>query len=226
MRFRPQSAHSLIKEDMGIETQCKSWRDGQTYQTKALLETSEIRLRGGLSIGIPFSEILSMDIHGERLHVQWPGGEIELELGATAAAKWMEKIRNPRSLMDKLGVRPGMRVAVRGTLDRDFLTQLRGVAAALQTPKAGGETEMLFVGIGSASDLEELPELRSLLAPAGAIWTVYPKGRKDLSESMVMRAGRTSGLTDVKVAGFSATHSALKWVIPKADRPKKSAAKA
>jgi hypothetical protein len=33
-----------------------------------------------------------------------------------------------------------------------------------------------------------------------------------------MAAGRSAGLVDVKVASFSATHSAAKFVIPKALR--------
>ncbi len=35
----------------------------------------------------------------------------------------------------------------------------------------------------------------------------------------VMRAGRAAGLVDVKVVGFSATHTAQKFVIPVAARP-------
>jgi hypothetical protein len=33
-----------------------------------------------------------------------------------------------------------------------------------------------------------------------------------------MDAGKTAGLVDVKVVGFSSTHSALKFVIPVKDR--------
>jgi len=47
-----------------------------------------------------------------------------------------------------------------------------------------------------------------------ALWIVYPKGRKDLSENDVLATGRKAGLKDVKVVGFSPTHTALKFVIP------------
>jgi hypothetical protein len=33
-----------------------------------------------------------------------------------------------------------------------------------------------------------------------------------------MRAGKRAGLVDIKVVSFSATHSAEKYVIPRADR--------
>ncbi len=47
---------------------------------------------------------------------------------------------------------------------------------------------------------------------------VYPKGQKTITESTVRTAGLKAGLTDIKVVGFSATHTALKFVIPKAKR--------
>ena len=49
---------------------------------------------------------------------------------------------------------------------------------------------------------------------AAALWIVYPKGQKHITENDVLAAGRKVGLKDVKVVGFSATHTALKFVIP------------
>jgi len=43
---------------------------------------------------------------------------------------------------------------------------------------------------------------------------IYPKGMKQITEVDVISAGRATGLKDVKVVGFSATHTALKFVIP------------
>jgi hypothetical protein len=45
------------------------------------------------------------------------------------------------------------------------------------------------------------------------LWVVYPKGKKALTEADVLGAGRKAGLKDVKVVGFSATHTALKFVV-------------
>jgi hypothetical protein len=42
---------------------------------------------------------------------------------------------------------------------------------------------------------------------------VYPKGKKEITEGDVLGAGRKAGLKDVKVVGFSATHTALKFVV-------------
>ena len=53
---------------------------------------------------------------------------------------------------------------------------------------------------------------------AAALWIVYPKGQKRITENDVLSAGRKVGLKDVKVVGFSATHTALKFVIPLSKR--------
>jgi hypothetical protein len=53
---------------------------------------------------------------------------------------------------------------------------------------------------------------------ATALWIVYPKGQTQITENDVLAAGRKSGLKDVKVIGFSATHTALKFVIPLSKR--------
>ena len=44
------------------------------------------------------------------------------------------------------------------------------------------------------------------------------KGPDDVKESEVMAAGKAHGLVDVKIASFSDELSALKFVIPVADR--------
>ena len=51
-----------------------------------------------------------------------------------------------------------------------------------------------------------------------ALWIVYPKGQKAITENDVIAAGRKAGLKDVKVVAFSPTHTALKFVIPLAQR--------
>jgi len=49
---------------------------------------------------------------------------------------------------------------------------------------------------------------------ATGLWIVYPKGQESITENDVIAAGRKTGLKDVKVVGFSRTHTALKFVVP------------
>ena len=74
--------------------------------------------------------------------------------------------------------------------------------------------EWIFFAADSAKDLSQVSKLAKQLKGAAALWIVYPKGQKQITENDVLTAGRKSGLKDVKVVGFSPTHTALKFVIP------------
>ena len=65
---------------------------------------------------------------------------------------------------------------------------------------------------------DRLRRLRETIQPAGGVWVVWPKGRAELREEDVRAAAKKAGLVDVKVVAFSATHSALKLVIPVSKR--------
>jgi len=62
--------------------------------------------------------------------------------------------------------------------------------------------------------------LRAAIKPAGAIWVIWPKGRKAFREDDVRAAGPGAGLVDVKVVSVSDALSGLKMVIPLAQRPR------
>ena len=66
----------------------------------------------------------------------------------------------------------------------------------------------MFVAVESPADLEpDRLELQHEIARDGAIWAIRPKGRADLTEAMVIGAGRDAGLTDIKIARISETHT-------------------
>src|SRR3954468_34862 len=74
------------------------------HDAKVLLETDEVIVRGGLKLRIPFPDIREAKTDGDALILRWAGHELLVPLGADAA-KWAEKIRNPKSRIDKLGVK-------------------------------------------------------------------------------------------------------------------------
>lgn len=59
-----------------------------------------------------------------KLLIVFSQGVVVFELGP-AAEKWADKIRNPKSLIDKLGVKPDLKVSVLGINEETFLKQLR-----------------------------------------------------------------------------------------------------
>lgn len=204
---------------MGSEAVSRVSYKGRVSEGKALLETSEIIFRGGdFRLKIPFNQIASLDAAEGELHVGYDGSVAVFELGRDAE-KWAEKIRNPRGLMDKLGVKPGMKVAVLGVEDAEFLTQLRDRAGEPSCSEPVSDADVVFYEADSVEDLARLRTLRGAIKPVGGVWVVSPKGKTaQIKDTDVMAAAREAGLVDNKVVGFSATHTALKLVIPKADR--------
>ncbi len=131
----------------------------------------------------------------------------------------MERVyTTPR--IDKLGVRPGARVAIVGVPDADLRDELRARTHDLTEGAPLADTDIVIFGADSQPALGRLGELRTRIVPNGAIWVVSPKGKAaTLRDVEVMAAARAVGLVDNKVASFSPTHTAMRLVIPVALRP-------
>jgi hypothetical protein len=186
---------------------------------KALLESDHVLLRlPNERVKIPFGDIEHMEAKDGQLSIKHRNGSATIYLGS-AAVKWAEKIRNPRSLMDKLGVKPGMRVAVFGVDDADFLLQLAAHTGATARKAPGHAVDVIFFGTDDVDSLVRLAPLKRTLKSDGAIWVVHRKGKgATLKDTDVFAAAKRVGLVDNKVVAFSATHTAERLVIPVKDR--------
>lgn len=198
---------------MGLEAQCRVSFGGRSCEGKAHLETSELVFKGDIKLKIPLQDVRSVDARRGQLVVVFPLGTAILELGP-AAEKWALKIRYPRGLLDKLGVKPGSRVAVIGIDDHDFREQLRSRTGDVTEGKPKQDSDLVFVQFMAKDELKRLAELRRTIKSNGAVWVVWPKGQRALTEDDVRAAGPGAGLVDVKVVSFSDTLSALKMMIP------------
>jgi hypothetical protein len=199
---------------VGQEIACTASSDGRRAEGRAQLETDELLFRGdGLRLRIPYSAITDVRAVEGVLEVDHDGATTTFELG-DKAARWADRIKNPKTVIDKLGVKPGQRVALRG-MDADGFA---GDLAARGAELVERDADHLFVAVETHDDLAALGGLVPLIARNGAVWTVRRKGRKDLTEADVMAAGKAAGMVDVKVVRFSDTHTAEKFVIPVADR--------
>jgi hypothetical protein len=125
---------------------------------------------------------------------------------------------SPRTRLDKLGVKPGMRVAVIAVAEKDFVPELEERTAEIASGRPRKDTEMVFLGVESAAALERLATLERAIRRDGAIWVLWPKGQPHIKEDMIRAAAIAHGLVDVKVIAFSERLSGLKLVIPVARR--------
>jgi hypothetical protein len=202
---------------MGLETFCEVVYDGVPYAMKVLLETEALVFRGPLKKTIPFAAMSGLEAYDGALGFTLDGVRVEVHLGPKSCA-WMDKIKNPRRLIDKLGVKQGEAVVVLGMDDTDFHQQLSERTTNVLNSVPDGPVRWVFLQTDQTSDLDRLGDLRRSLEPAGAIWVIHPKGRQDLKDLHVFAAAKSAGLVDVKVSAFSATHSAIKLMIPRSLR--------
>ena len=114
-------------------------------KAKVLLESDELLFRGEVKGRVPFRALTAIEPGPDGLRLVWPDGEALVGLAGTEAGRWAERISNPPSLLDKLGVQDGTRVAV---LDPDnvvlgdegFAAELAGRAVEVV---AGGPADVV-----------------------------------------------------------------------------------
>jgi hypothetical protein len=202
---------------MGNEALCQAEFSGQPQTGKALLETTELIFRpsdGSEPVKIPFSTIRSAKAQNGELLLQTANGSIRFTVGPSAE-KWCDKILHPKTRAEKLGLNPGMNVSLVGSFDQEFLKELRDAKAILHKGKINAASGLIFLSTDSTKNLTSaVSKTAKSIKGATALWIVYPKGKKAITEDDVLSTGRKSGLKDVKVVAFSPTHTALKFVLP------------
>jgi hypothetical protein len=195
--------------------------DGRILEGTALLETDSLIFRGpNVSITVKFSEMFSVEASSGWLDMKTARGLLLLELGPKAEA-WAERIKNPKALVEKLGVDATKKVAIIGKLDADVRADIERTGAKVAKRATGKDFDILFIAASKKEDLAKLADYKTMIKDDGAIWIVYPKGQEALRERDVIIAGRTLSLTDNKIAKVSEILTATKFVIPVSQRKKK-----
>jgi hypothetical protein len=185
-------------------------------EAKVLLETEHVIVRGELRGRYPFTEMTELIAKSGVLSFTFDGERVRLHLGDDAA-KWEQKIRNPKSVIDKLGIKAGQKVSIVGSLDDPARAAIEERSGDVSSRSRKG-SDVIFLAAETMADLDRLGTLRQSLHPSGAIWVVHRKGDPQLKDTDVMRVAKEAGLVDVKVVAFSKTHTAEKLVIPVKDR--------
>src|SRR6202050_5471874 len=138
---------------MGAEIKCRVIFGGQTSDGKALLETNEIIFRGDFKLKILLKEIKKLKASKDELRILFPKGEAIFVLGAQTA-KWAQQILNPKSVIEKIGVRNGVKAVVLHVNDKDFLEKLGAVATI--SDRLAQNCEVIFFGAEAAEDLKRV----------------------------------------------------------------------
>ena len=129
-----------------------------------------------------------------------------------------DAVKQPRSRLDKLGIHPDSVVSVLNLEDSAFLEELKARTPHVSVARVRKAADTVIYRADELGDLDWLRALRGAIVESGAVWVVWTKGRKALTEDHVRRAALAQGLVDVKVMAFSTELSGLKLVIPVAER--------
>lgn len=137
---------------------------------------------------------------------------------------------SPKSLIDKLGVKPGMKIAIVGSPPgfKSALVLPRGVEYA----EHGRDFNIVMYFSNSFGKLRaKMRTLRRMIKEDGAIWICWPKSRRDWTQSSpllgdfkeddIRKLALSLQLVDVKVVAVNETWSGLKLVVPVALRIKR-----
>lgn len=118
-----------------------------------------------------------------------------------------EKDYSHRSLSDKLGIKPGMRVRIAGD-----------VGDELPRSALRADLDIIIEAVASVGEAEDLFErLRPSLNDTAAIWVVTrKKGHANyVKQEDLMPLAKTFDLVDNKVCSVDEEHSAIRFVVPK-----------
>jgi len=129
-----------------------------------------------------------------------------------------------RSLVDKLGIKEGFRIAIVNSPAsyRATLGALPSDVTVDKRPGKGMDLIHCFVN-NKREATSTISALKNHISPRGALWVSWPKGssgvKTDLNENVIREIGLKAGLVDVKVCAVDDTWSGLKLVYRLKDRP-------
>jgi len=108
-----------------------------------------------------------------------------------------------------------MRVSVDGVAGEQFFADLR----SRDVEFVDADADIAFLGVEDRTGLVRFTQALARCAlPGGPVWVVYPKGVKTITEYHVRDTGLATGLVDNKIARFSDTHTAMRFVGRRARR--------
>ena len=193
---------------MGLEAETTCTHSGKSFAVKAVLESTELILRGALKRKLPIAALKHVAVKNTALTFEADGERYALELGATKSAAWAKKIATPPpALAQKLGLSETSMAFVFGQVDDEAL------AAVLQGHTAATLAEAAFILAVLRTETDLAALLKAHGKSALPLWLTNVKGAKSaLGENAIRALMRRAGFMDVKSCAVSATLSATRYV--------------
>ena len=139
-----------------------------------------------------------------------------------------EKSYAHRDVLDKLGIAEGMRVRIVGAIPDELLPRLRERAGdGLVGDDDSEPVNVILYRVEDAGIRAAFARLRQAITPEGAIWALTAKRGQPgyIQQERLIPLGKAAGLVDNKSCSVDEVTSAIRFVIPLAQRtPRKPAA--
>jgi len=197
---------------MGREAHCTCrWGDREGRVT-ALLESSELILRGDIRVRAALHTFEHVRARADKLEFTVAGERVALKLGESCARRWADAIAAPPpTLARKLGIDSATRLHFTGSIDDDALREALANAAAIDV--SVGEADLAIIRTDDRFALLRWVDAAAAFdAAIPPTWIVYIKGRgAPLGESSVRELMREHAFIDTKVAAVSQRLTALRF---------------
>jgi hypothetical protein len=195
---------------MGRESICHCTSVETAVEAKALLESSELILRGGIRRRIPFT--LMRDVRGIACELSFSvaGVPMSLHFPRAIAASWAERIAAPPvSLAQKLGIREGSALLFQG---EPSSVELKA-ALAIGKITSWSDCQIAIAEVTNKHELVDLMLKAGTHLPSGSpLWIIYRKGaNQPLTETLERSTTRELGWRDNKVASVSSEWTGLRF---------------
>lgn len=193
---------------MGREATVYAEVGSEAGEVRALLESTELILRGEIRRRFPKAAMEQVHVEGDILRFHATGEAVALHLGAKAAQSWAAAIvKPPPSLRAKLGLGDDARALLVGKIADEALAE--ATHELLVTDAAAAR--MMIAIIDGPDDLAEAQRIHAS-SPALPLWTIYPKGRGvSFGDTAIRTALREAGFRDTKSCAVSDILTATRY---------------
>lgn len=193
---------------MGREAITRTEVGDETGEVRALLENTELILRGDVRRRFPRDLLANVHVDGEALRFTCDGETVALHLGAGVAPAWAKAIATPPpSLRAKLGLAIGARAYRVGRFEDVALDE--AMAGTLVDIVA--DADMMTACLADPANLETALAVHAA-KPAIPVWAVYPKGKGvAFGDGEIRSRLRALGFRDSKSCSVSARLTATRY---------------
>ena len=130
-----------------------------------------------------------------------------------------------RSLLEKLGIKPGFEICITGA-PANYEQTLGALPENVITRKRLKKNLdfIQFFVTDKIQLIDRFPTLKANMKKDGMLWISWPKKSSgvpsNVNENIIREVGLENGLVDIKVCAVDETWSGLKFVFRKSDRSK------